>query len=71
VIDGMINDFNPDAVKKPVDHQPISIMSPRPKVGNHLRITPNNKIRRMPIRNVGSDTPINEIVIKVYHYQHF
>ncbi len=37
--------------------------SPRPKLGNTLKITANTRISRMPIRKVGSDTPTSDNVI--------
>ena len=37
--------------------------SPRPKLGSHLSCTAKNRMSRMPIRNVGNDTPSSETVI--------
>ena len=64
VMAGRIMADNPDAVKKPLLHQPICTTSPRPKDGSTLSQTANTRISRMPIRNVGSDTPISETVRK-------
>ena len=57
--------FNPDAVKKPVDQNPRSITSPLPKDGNTPKITAKRYIKSIPITNVGSDTPSNEIASMV------
>jgi len=54
VIDGIIRDFKPEAVRNPLVHQPISTTSPLPKVGSQRNMTPKNKISRIPIKNVGS-----------------
>ena len=53
--------FNPDNVKKPVDQKPRSTTSPLPKEGNTPKITANKYINSIPITNVGSDTPSNEM----------
>jgi len=42
------------------------VTSPRPKLGSHFKVTANSKISRMPIRKVGSDTPISEIAISAW-----
>ena len=39
VIAGRISDFSPEAVKRPVLHQPSCTTSPRPKEGSHPRPT--------------------------------
>ena len=65
MIEGIIRDFKPEAVKKPLVHQPISTTSPLPKVGSQRNMTPKNKISRIPIKNVGNDTPTSEIVMNV------
>ncbi len=56
----------PLAVRRPVVHQPICTVSPRPKLGNQPRPTANTRISRMPIRKVGSDTPSSEIVTNTW-----
>ena len=53
--------YNPDNVKKPVDQKPKSTTSPLPNEGNIPKITANKYINSIPITNVGSDTPSNEI----------
>ena len=53
--------FNPDNVKKPVDQKPRSTTSPLPNEGNIPKITAKRYINNIPITNVGSDTPYNEI----------
>ena len=53
----------PLALSRPVLHHPICTTSPRPKLGNQPRVTANTRISRMPIRNVGSDTPSSEMVM--------
>ena len=53
--------FNPDNVKKPVDQKPRSTTSPLPNEGNTPKITANKYINSIPITNVGSDTPNNEM----------
>ena len=64
VIAGMISDFRPLVVRNPVVHQPIWTTSPRPKVGSQRSMTPKTRISRMPIRNVGSEMPISDSVMK-------
>ena len=49
-MDGRISAFNPEAVRKPVDHQPIETVSPRPNAGSHPKLTGKMKIRMIPIR---------------------
>ena len=63
VIAGMIRALSPPAVRNPVVHQPRSTTSPRPKVGSQRSQTPNTRISRIPIRKVGSDTPISDKVM--------
>ena len=58
---GKIIAFNPVKVKKPVDQNPRSTTSPRPKDGKIPSITANKYIKRIPITNVGSETPNKEI----------
>ena len=41
--------------------QPICTVWPRPNDGSQCRLTANIRIRRMPIRKVGSEIPISEI----------
>ena len=62
-MDGMMRDLRPDPVRNPVVHQPMAITSPRPKVGSQRRMTPKNRMSRMPMRKVGSDTPTSERVM--------
>ena len=64
VIDGRIRDFSPEAVSSPVVHQPIATVSPRPNEGSQPSRTANTRISRMPMRNVGSDTPISDTARK-------
>ncbi len=61
VIAGRMRDFKPEAVSKPVVHQPIATVSPRPKEGSQPSKTANTRISRMPMRKVGRDTPTSEI----------
>ena len=63
VMAGRISALIPDIVRSPVLHQPRCTTSPRPKDGNHPRTTAKIQISRMPVRNVGSETPISEIAI--------
>ena len=58
---GIRIDFQPLAVSSPVVHQPRSTTSPRPKVGSRPSQTPKTRIRRMPMKKVGSEMPISEI----------
>ena len=60
VIEGRINAFSPDQVRKLVVHQPIWTVSPRPKDGSSRSHTANTRISRMPIKKVGSDMPIRD-----------
>jgi len=53
----------PSAVSSPLLHQPSATTSPRPKLGNQPSPTEKNKISRMPIKNVGSDTPSSDKVM--------
>ena len=62
VIDGRISALRPEMVRKPVVHQPICTVSPRPKDGSQCSITAKIRISRMPIRKVGSDTPSSDTV---------
>ena len=57
--------FNPVTVKKPVDQKPKSTTSPLPKDGSTPKITAKRYIKSIPITNVGSDTPSNEIASMV------
>ena len=50
----------PDIVKKPVDQNPKSTTSPRPKEGKIPNITAKRYIKSIPITNVGSETPKRE-----------
>ena len=61
VIAGRISALSPLLVRKPVVHQPSATVSPRPNEGSQPRMTAKTRISRIPIRNVGSDTPISEI----------
>ncbi len=63
VIAGSTRCFQPSNVSQPVDQPPSITTSPRPKLGNNLSITANTRISRMPIRNVGSDTPSSDNVM--------
>ncbi len=47
-------------VRKLVVHPPTSTVWPRPNDGSQCRMTEKNRIKRMPIKKVGSDTPIND-----------
>ena len=60
VIDGRISAFSPDTVRKLVVHQPICTVSPRPNDGSQCRLTAKTRIKRMPIRKVGSEMPISD-----------
>ena len=63
VIAGITIDLSPDFVSRLVVQKPIFIVSPRPKLGNNPSSTEKTQINTTPIRNVGKDTPINELVI--------
>ena len=63
VIDGRISALRPETVSRPVVHQPIATVSPRPKEGSQPSSTENTRINRMPMRKVGSDTPISDTVM--------
>ena len=65
VIAGSTRCRQPSTLVMPVVHGPKATTSPRPKLGSHFSVTAKTRISRMPIRNVGSDTPISEIVIIV------
>ena len=41
VIEGMISAFHPEAVSRPVVHQPIFTTSPRPNEGSQPSVTEN------------------------------
>jgi hypothetical protein len=61
VIEGRMSAFRPEGVRKPVDHQPIATVSPRPKDGSQPSCTEKMRISRMPMRKVGSETPMSEM----------
>ena len=63
VIAGSTRWRQPSTLVIPVVQGPKATTSPRPKLGSHFSVTANTRISRMPIRNVGSDTPMSEIVI--------
>ena len=65
VIAGRIRWRSPSIEVSPVVHQPIAVVSPRPYDGSQPSITANTRISRMPIRNVGSDTPSSDSVSSV------
>ena len=51
-------DSRPVRVSSPVvQYPPSETTSPRPKDGSMPRLTEKMKMRRMPIRKVGSDMP--------------
>ena len=62
---GRIRCFQPSTLARPVVQGPSASTSPRPKLGSHFRVTAKIRISRMPIRKVGSETPISESVISV------
>ena len=62
VIAGRISAFSPEFVRKPVDHKPIFTVSPRPKDGSHPSHTAKMRMRKMPMRKLGSDTPTSDVV---------
>ena len=43
-----------------------STTSPRPNAGSHRRFAAKTQMSRIPIRNVGSETPSSEIVINTW-----
>ena len=63
MIAGRISDFRPEAVRRPVSQKPSFTVSPRPNDGSQPSSTENSQISKTPIRNVGSDTPMSEVVI--------
>ena len=63
VIPGRIRWRQPSMLVMPVVQGPKATTSPRPKLGSQFSVTAKARISRMPIRKVGSDTPISEIVI--------
>ena len=69
VMDGRIRAFRPVAVRKPVDHPPSIVVSPRPKDGSHPSHTAKMRMRKMPMRKVGNDTPMSETVRKTRESQ--
>jgi hypothetical protein len=69
VMDGRIRAFRPVVVRNPVDHAPIIVVSPRPKEGSHPSHTAKMRMRKMPMRKVGSDTPMSETVRKTRESQ--
>ena len=52
--------FSPEVVSKPVDHEPTITVSPRPKEGSTPSHTAKMRMRKMPMRKLGSDTPMSE-----------
>lgn len=64
VIAGRAMWCQPLRVRKLVVHHPIRVTSPRPKLGNQLRLTAKIRIRTMPIRKVDGETPSSKAVIK-------
>ncbi|MOA54575.1 hypothetical protein D3C78_1782220 [compost metagenome] len=60
----MMSASHPDLVRNPVVHHPRLTTSPRPKLGSHRSCTPNTRISRMPIRNVGSEIPAKDSAMK-------
>ena len=64
VIDGRISALSPLAVRNPVDHQPSATTSPRPNDGSTLRTTAKNRMSRIPVRKVGIEMPIKEMLWK-------
>ena len=63
VIAGSTRWRQPSRVAIPVVQGPNATTSPRPKLGSHFSVTANTRISRMPIRKVGSETPMSDIVI--------
>ena len=55
-----MSDLMPLQVARPVLHQPSATVSPRPNEGSQPSITENTRISRMPMRNVGSETPTSD-----------
>jgi hypothetical protein len=64
VIDGSTRCFQPSTVSNPVDQLPQVTTSPRPKLGSIFSQTAKARISKMPIKNVGSDTPSSDNVIQ-------
>ena len=63
VIAGSTRWRQPSTLVIPVVQGPNATTSPRPKLGSHLSVTAKTRMRRMPIKKVGSETPIRETVI--------
>ena len=63
MIAGRISDFSPDTVRRPVSQKPSRTVSPRPKEGSQPSSTANSQISSTPIRKVGSDTPMSDVVM--------
>jgi len=62
VIDGRISALRPDFVRNPVLHAPTWTVLPRPKEGSHPSQTAKMRMRKIPMRKLGSYTPISEVV---------
>ncbi len=60
-MEGRISAFRPDAVRSPVDHPATITVSPRPNEGSQPSCTEKIRINRMPMRKVGSETPMSEM----------
>ncbi len=64
VIAGRTSALRPESVRNPVVQPPICTTSPRPKDGSQPSTTAKIQISRMPVRKVGSETPIREPAMK-------
>ena len=62
VIAGRISAFSPLVVSSPVLQSPIFTVSPRPNEGSQPSHTAKMRMRKMPMRKLGSDTPMSEVV---------
>ena len=63
VIEGRISAFSPDVVSEArCSTGPICTVSPRPKDGSTPSHTAKMRMRKMPMRKLGSDTPTSEVV---------
>ena len=66
VMAGKVMWCQPLAVNNPVLQNPSWVTSPRPKLGNQPSKTAKINISKIPIKKVGSDTPSNDTIMKIW-----
>ena len=57
-----VNGLIPEVVSIPVVQNPTFVTSPRPKDGSSPSHTAKMRMRKMPMRKLGSETPTSEVV---------